>query len=73
MIKHPRYLLLNNKIRRIPMERQIPLFSTEENHDLDIWSSIPNETQQEIENIFAQILVENFLSPTGKEVKPDES
>ena len=55
------------------MERQIPLFSKEENHDLHIWSSIPNEKIQEIENIFAQILVENFLSPTGKEVKPDES
>jgi len=55
------------------MEKQIPLFPTEADHDLDIWSSIPYETQLEIENIFAQILVENFLSSTEKEVKPDES
>jgi hypothetical protein len=73
MIRHPRYLLLNRKLRRTPMERQISLFSTETDHDLDIWSSIPYETQLEIESIFAQILVENFLSPTEKEVKPDES
>jgi hypothetical protein len=55
------------------MANQIPLFPTEADHDPDIWSSIPRETQLEIENIFAQILVENFLTPTKKEVKPDES
>lgn len=55
------------------MEKQILLFPTEADHDLHIWSSIPYETQLEIQNIFAQILVENFLSPTEKEVIPDES
>lgn len=54
------------------MANQIPLFPAEADHDLNIWSSIPHETQLEIENIFAQILVENFISPAEKEVKPDE-
>lgn len=54
------------------MAKQIPLFPAEADHDPDIWSSMPRETQLEIENIFAQILVENFISPTEKEVKSDE-
>lgn len=55
------------------MKKQIPLFPTEVNHDLDIWPSLPHENQLEIESIFAQILVENLPSPNEKEVKPDDS
>jgi hypothetical protein len=57
----------------MPMKKQIPLFPTEADHDFDIWASLPHESQLEIESIFAQILVENLLSSTKKEVKPDES
>ncbi|MDD5206259.1 MAG: hypothetical protein PHS17_12600 [Desulfobacterales bacterium] len=49
------------------MEKQIPLFPAEANHDHEIWISLPDEAQLEIENIFAQILVENLLPPLEKE------
>jgi len=55
------------------MKKQLPLFPTEADHDLDIWTCLPHESQLEIESIFAQILVENLLSSTEKEVKTNDS
>lgn len=57
----------------MPMKKQIPLFPTEEDHDLDIWTSFPHENQLEIETIFAQILAEHLRSSREKEVKPDDA
>ena len=55
------------------MKKQIPLFRTQVDHDLDIWASFPHENQLEIRSIFAQILVEHLRSSTEKEVKPDDA
>ena len=53
------------------MEKQLALFKLEENDDFSIWPSLPEETRQKIESIFAKLLLKH-LSPSIKEVKEHE-
>ena len=48
------------------MEKQLALFEVEENHDLTIWPQLPVENREQIETIFAQILIKH-LSSSAKE------
>ena len=53
------------------MEKQLALFDTGQNDDLSIWSELPDKVRQEVETLFAKLLV-THLCESLQEVLKDE-
>ena len=57
------------------MEKQLHLFhtDTEEDEDLAIWQHLPEDRRQDLERIFAQMLVTHLSVFLEEEEEDDES
>ena len=54
------------------MEKQRALFATEENDDSSIQDNLPQENRQQIEDLFATLLI-RYLYSLSEEVTADEN